>query len=90
MNVEKTELTRRLESRGIQLQQIPFLAGGYWISKSDFSIGATTEYLSGLYSIQEAAAQIPARLFNTLKDRLVLDACAAPGGKTVQLEALTK
>ncbi|MCZ2807813.1 MAG: RsmB/NOP family class I SAM-dependent RNA methyltransferase, partial [Candidatus Bathyarchaeota archaeon] len=53
-----------------------------------FSVGATAEYLLGLYSIQEAAAQIPATLFIELEDKTVLDACASPGGKTVQLANL--
>jgi 16S rRNA C967 or C1407 C5-methylase (RsmB/RsmF family) len=42
----------------------------------------------GLYSIQEAAAQIPAALFTELKNRIVLDSCASPGGKTVHLANL--
>jgi hypothetical protein len=45
------------------LEKIPFLEHGYWIGKSKFSLGATTEYLLGLYSIQEAAAQIQFSLF---------------------------
>ena len=49
------------------------------------SPGATAEYLLGMYSIQEAAAQIPALLFSGLGGKMVLDACAAPGGKTTQL-----
>lgn len=88
MNAETTEVVDRLESRGIQLETIPFVEDGFWISKSDFSVGATAEYLLGFYSIQEAAAQIPARLFAQLKHKLVLDACAAPGGKTVELADL--
>jgi len=85
MSTERIDVKRRLESRGIQLEKIPFLEAGFWITKSDFSVGATTEYLLGLYSLQEAAAQIPATLFSELKDKIVLDASAAPGGKTVQL-----
>lgn len=86
INVEKTSsVLRRLRSIGITLEKVPFLDHGYWVRDSKFSLGATSEYLLGLYSIQEAAAQIPVTLFTELKDKNVLDACAAPGGKTVQL-----
>jgi len=90
MNAKTAEVVDRLNSRGIQLEIIPFVEDGFWISKSNFSVGATAEYLSGLYSIQEAAAQLPARLFAQLKHKLVLDACAAPGGKTVELANLMR
>jgi NOL1/NOP2/sun family putative RNA methylase len=85
MNNNRDITVKRLQSLGIALKKIPFLENGYWIQKSKFSIGATTEYLLGLYSIQEAAAQIPVTLFTELGDKTVLDACASPGGKTVQL-----
>jgi len=88
MNSNRDDAVHRLESLGIVLDKIPFLEDGYWISKSEFSVGATAEYLLGLYSIQEAAAQIPATLFTELEDKTVLDACASPGGKTVQLANL--
>ena len=88
MNAREVDVLKRLESRGIELERIPFLEEGYWINKSKFSLGAISEYLLGLYSIQEAAAQIPATLFAELKGSIVLDACAAPGGKTVQLANL--
>ncbi len=85
MNCDEEKVVRRLEALGIELEKIPFLEHGYWVHHSKFSLGATSEYLLGLYSIQEAAAQIPTTLFTELKDKIVLDACAAPGGKTVQL-----
>ncbi|HLN45319.1 MAG TPA: RsmB/NOP family class I SAM-dependent RNA methyltransferase [Candidatus Sulfotelmatobacter sp.] len=84
-NVKEKSILQRLRSNGILLDKIPFLENGYWIRRSKVSVGATAEYLLGLYSIQEAAAQIPVTTFSDLKDKVVLDACAAPGGKTVQL-----
>jgi len=78
-------LPQRLNSLGVSLQKIPFLKSGYWVLDSKVSAGATAEYLLGLYSIQEAAAQIPVSLFGELRGKKVLDCAAAPGGKTVQL-----
>lgn len=87
-NAKGKKLIPRLEGLGVHLKKIPFLESGYWVLDSKVSAGATAEYLLGLYSIQEAAAQIPVSLFTHLKGKKVLDAAAAPGGKTVQLADL--
>lgn len=43
----------------------------------------------GLFSVQDAAAQIAARLLNAQSGQRVLDSCAAPGGKTCHLLEIT-
>jgi 16S rRNA (cytosine967-C5)-methyltransferase len=39
----------------------------------------------GAWWVQDASAAIPARLFGEIKNKTVIDLCAAPGGKTAQL-----
>ncbi len=44
-------------------------------------------FKDGLWWVQDTAAQLPARLFGDITGKAVLDLCAAPGGKTLQLAA---
>ena len=48
---------------------------------------ACTGYGEGGWWVQDIAASIPARLLGAGEGRTVLDLCAAPGGKTMQLAA---
>jgi 16S rRNA (cytosine967-C5)-methyltransferase len=50
-------------------------------------ISALPGFAEGAWWAQDAAAAIPARLLGPVAGRRVLDLCAAPGGKTLQLAA---
>ncbi|TXL71698.1 methyltransferase domain-containing protein [Vineibacter terrae] len=45
-------------------------------------------YADGTWWVQDAAAALPARLLGDVAGRAVVDLCAAPGGKTLQLLAM--
>jgi 16S rRNA (cytosine967-C5)-methyltransferase len=49
------------------------------------SVTSLPGYAEGAWWIQDAAAALPARLFDDVAGREVVDMCAAPGGKTAQL-----
>lgn len=87
LKIGTEELKKRLMNKGIQLESINFVSYGFYY-KTNFSLGATTEYLLGYYYIQEAASMLPAEILNPDKNDLVLDMAAAPGSKTTQLSEI--
>ncbi len=50
-------------------------------------VSALPGYAEGAFWVQDAAAALPARLLAAQPGERVLDMCAAPGGKTLQLAA---
>jgi len=87
LKINHEQFVQRMTSIGVTLTKIPFLRDGYY-AEAPFSLGATTEYLLGYYYLQEVAAQLPAEILDPKPTDIVLDMCAAPGGKTTQLAQL--
>lgn len=50
-------------------------------------VSALAGFAEGRWWVQDAAAALPARLLGEVAGRTVVDLCAAPGGKTLQLAA---
>lgn len=50
-------------------------------------MSALPGFEEGAFWVQDAAAALPARLLGDIAGKAVLDMCAAPGGKTMQLAA---
>ncbi len=68
--------------------------GGEWTPTGSLrlaeagQVSALPGYETGAWWVQDAAAALPARLLNVQAGEKVLDLCAAPGGKTLQMAAL--
>ncbi len=63
------------------------LAPGHVRLAADTDVASLPGYADGGWWVQDLAASIPARLLGAGAGRTVVDACAAPGGKTMQLAA---
>ncbi len=63
------------------------LAPGHVRISRETAIADLPGFAEGAWWVQNLAASIPARLLGTGQGRRVLDLCAAPGGKTMQLAA---
>ncbi|WP_425093186.1 RsmB/NOP family class I SAM-dependent RNA methyltransferase [Tropicimonas sp. S265A] len=63
------------------------LPGGSLRLPAGQQVSALPGYAEGAWWVQDAAAALPARLLAAQSSERVLDMCAAPGGKTLQLAA---
>eukprot|EP00477_Mikrocytos_mackini_P001559 GAHX01001677.1.p1 GENE.GAHX01001677.1~~GAHX01001677.1.p1 ORF type:complete len:347 (+),score=77.77 GAHX01001677.1:48-1088(+) len=64
---------------------ISSIAPVYKVTTSHYPIGATPDYLKGLYYISDLASNIPVVSLSPQPGDKVLDMCAAPGGKTCHI-----
>ncbi len=78
--IQSTYLTW-LEEAGIQAQPSSISSLGIILSKP-CSVEALPGFQDGAVSIQDEAAQLSSQLLQLAPGQRVLDACAAPGGKT--------
>ncbi|MBO8172375.1 MAG: RsmF rRNA methyltransferase first C-terminal domain-containing protein [Bacillaceae bacterium] len=68
------------------LKPIPWTRDGFYYQEDEVP-GKHPYYHAGLYYIQEPSAMFPAEVLDARPGERILDLCAAPGGKTVQIAA---
>ena len=76
-----------------QLESVPWSESGFWNSEINVveslpRPGRHPYHAAGLYYIQDPSAMAVAELLQPQPGELVLDLCAAPGGKTTHLSSL--
>ena len=77
-------LAARLRARGYGCDKLGWYPGAYKFGGVP-KPGRTLEYLLGTYHVQEEASLIPSVVLAPRSGELILDMCAAPGGKTAQI-----
>jgi len=86
VNTLKISVEEFLRICPFQLKPIPWCKEGFYYEEKDRP-GKHPYYHAGLYYIQEPSAMAPVPVLGPQPEERILDLCAAPGGKTVQIAA---
>lgn len=65
------------------VQKHPFVEHAYYYSKEEYDFGMSLYYLDGVYSIEDGSAMMVNYFLKPEEDDVILDMCAAPGGKSI-------
>ncbi len=83
VNTRKISVEDFVASFPFELSEIPWIKEGFYYE--DDAVTKHPYYHAGLFYIQEPSAMAVANELDIESDQLVLDLCAAPGGKTTQI-----
>ena len=84
VNTLKISVTDFLKIAPFKLRPIPWTNDAFYIENKE-EASKHPYYQAGLYYLQEPSAMLPAETLNINEGDLVLDTCAAPGGKSTKL-----
>ncbi|MEG0919625.1 MAG: 16S rRNA (cytosine(967)-C(5))-methyltransferase RsmB [Anaerovoracaceae bacterium] len=79
--VRKEDLINILKDRGFEVEQGKFTDTA--LSVKGEGLLETKQYIDGMFSIQDEASQMVVKLLDPKPGDLVIDVCAAPGGKAL-------
>ena len=84
INTKKIGIEEFIKLFPYKITKIPYTKNGFYLEE-DFKIGTNPYHHAGLFYSQDPAAQAPINSINIQSDWKVLDLCAAPGGKSIQI-----
>ncbi|MDR1263074.1 MAG: 16S rRNA (cytosine(967)-C(5))-methyltransferase RsmB [Oscillospiraceae bacterium] len=83
LKMDAESFEKRMEARGWTLRK-GLLPGSYYTTSAG-SIGDDPDFRAGLFSVEGAASMLAAETVGAKRGMRILDACAAPGGKTAYM-----
>ncbi|MEH2278898.1 MAG: 16S rRNA (cytosine(967)-C(5))-methyltransferase [Nostoc sp.] len=82
------EVEAALQSVGILVRRIPHLPQALRLIGSTGSIQKLPGFKEGWWTVQDSSAQLVSHLLDPQSGEVVIDTCAAPGGKTTHIAEL--
>ena len=82
------EVESAMTLSGISVSRLPYLPQALRLTSNAGSISQLPGFQEGWWMVQDGSAQLVARLLDPQPGEVVIDACAAPGGKTTHIAEL--
>ena len=83
LKVIKKDLIRNLEKKGFTVREGEYSQNALHVTGGELT--ETSFYKNGLFSIQDEASQLAAQVLDPRQGDIIMDICAAPGGKTLAI-----
>ena len=87
LKINERSFIKRIRDK-MKLKKVYYTKYGYYVLESKYSIGATTEYLLGYYTIQDPASMYAVEVLDPKSNEIILDMTSAPGMKTSYISQL--
>lgn len=87
INTHKISVDDFLKISPFELKPIDWCSSGFYFDGDKYRPAKHPYYYAGLYYLQEPSAMLPAEVLDVDDNDIILDGCAAPGGKSSQLLA---
>ena len=88
LKIKSKFLEDRLKQKGFELESINWVSYAFKILRATYNIGSLHEYLQGYFYLQNIASMLPPIILDPQSNDIVIDMCAAPGGKATHLSQL--
>ncbi len=82
------EVEKALKNVGVNCSRIAYLPQALRIEGGSGAINQLPGYREGWWSVQDSSAQLVTHLLDPQPGEIIIDACAAPGGKTTHIAEL--
>lgn len=82
------EVETALQSTGIPVSRVPHLPQALRLTGSTGAIQNLPGFSAGWWTVQDSSAQLVSHLLDPQPGETIVDACAAPGGKTTHIAEL--
>jgi 16S rRNA (cytosine967-C5)-methyltransferase len=85
LKINRKELMELLQEEGMIVKEGHWCPEAIIIDNISSSIERNKCFRRGLFQVQDQSSMLVAHILNPLKEQLVIDICAAPGGKTTHI-----